>query len=400
MVSRKIRNLLWTIAALLLALFAIRTFVGWPYFVNGTSMEPTLFDGDCVFVLWDGSPPGRHEPVVLRRAGEVFVKRAAGLPGESVRVDDGGDLWIDGRRAPVAAPRPRPIPVFDAARQDVQDHFRLGGSSASPWRRDGAEWELDAREIKRDSSLGLMGLHKGLHADWIDPDGEMHYGVETIDVGDAIVEFSFEALEPGGRLRVLLDERGDMFQLALELQDGGEAHVELAHIVGGDVLGREILRSAVVPFEVGAWTRIWFANVDNQVRAELGEPPAVLAASYDENTFWPRDVNEIGMSPGQRVRLGGEECRVRVRDIRAWRDLHYTRDGDFATDTALHLGAGEYFVLGDNSKESQDSRTFGAVPARDLIGRPLWVVWPPSAIRRVPGLAPLFPARGAAGEPE
>ena len=42
------------------------------------------------------------------------------------------------------------------------------------------------------------------------------------------------------------------------------------------------------------------------------------------------------------------------------------------------VARGSVFVLGDNRADSRDSRQFGAVPARDLIGRARARIWPPS----------------------
>lgn len=42
----------------------------------------------------------------------------------------------------------------------------------------------------------------------------------------------------------------------------------------------------------------------------------------------------------------------------------------------LVLGADAYFVLGDNRRESEDSRRFGPVPARAIIGKVWFVYWP------------------------
>ena len=39
-----------------------------------------------------------------------------------------------------------------------------------------------------------------------------------------------------------------------------------------------------------------------------------------------------------------------------------------------------YFVLGDDSKDSQDSRFTGAVAHEDIIGRAMLIVWPPDRI--------------------
>ena len=46
------------------------------------------------------------------------------------------------------------------------------------------------------------------------------------------------------------------------------------------------------------------------------------------------------------------------------------------------LGRGEYWVLGDNESESTDSREFGPVHRRDLLGR-AWVRYWPTARWRV-----------------
>ena len=41
---------------------------------------------------------------------------------------------------------------------------------------------------------------------------------------------------------------------------------------------------------------------------------------------------------------------------------------------------GEYFFMGDNRRESCDSRMWGAVPRSNLIGEVFFVYWPPSRI--------------------
>jgi signal peptidase I len=43
----------------------------------------------------------------------------------------------------------------------------------------------------------------------------------------------------------------------------------------------------------------------------------------------------------------------------------------------VHVPAGQVFVLGDNRSDSIDSRTFGPVPADDIVGRVVARIWPP-----------------------
>jgi signal peptidase I len=75
--------------------FLIRTFLFEIILVDGSSMEPTLYDANRIFVYklayLTGKP--QHGDVVIFKTPENikynYVKRLIGLPGDRVRIEDG-----------------------------------------------------------------------------------------------------------------------------------------------------------------------------------------------------------------------------------------------------------------------------------------------------------------------
>ncbi|MDD5173810.1 MAG: signal peptidase I [Candidatus Omnitrophota bacterium] len=61
---------------------------------------------------------------------------------------------------------------------------------------------------------------------------------------------------------------------------------------------------------------------------------------------------------------------------------YYYNRGEFGKDgTAITVPNGFYFVLGDNSANSRDSRYWGFVPKKNLIGKAVLLYWPINRIR-------------------
>lgn len=78
------------------------TFIGQRTTVSGSSMEPTLQNGDSLMVdklSYRFGEPQRFDIIIFPpRLNEdtLYIKRVIGLPGETVRIDDYGNIYIDG----------------------------------------------------------------------------------------------------------------------------------------------------------------------------------------------------------------------------------------------------------------------------------------------------------------
>ncbi|MCX5712030.1 MAG: signal peptidase I, partial [Candidatus Omnitrophica bacterium] len=60
---------------------------------------------------------------------------------------------------------------------------------------------------------------------------------------------------------------------------------------------------------------------------------------------------------------------------------YYTR-GPYAEEgKKIIVAKDSYFVLGDNSASSQDSRYWGFVPKNNILGKAMLIYWPPQRIR-------------------
>ena len=81
--------------------YVIITYVGQRTRVSGSSMETTLSDGDNLIVdklSYRFSDPSRFDIIVFPPTGkkEYYIKRIIGLPGETVQIDENGNIYING----------------------------------------------------------------------------------------------------------------------------------------------------------------------------------------------------------------------------------------------------------------------------------------------------------------
>jgi len=409
MSTRRAAVCLWTLTGAVLALLLVKFFVADVYRVDSGSMRPTLFggrerpdgedDSERVLVRYDQAPPARFDLVVIRSPdGEKpLVKRVCGLPGDQDLMIRDGDLFVDRKRLPADAPRPAPVPVYDDRYQEPERFFELPRAGAA--RREGNAWVVEGDAHAPGS---LLLFHPELRDDYLDRHGKLVPGV--VEVNDARLELEFALEQPraGELLRFELTEEGDLFEVVLEPHASDGTTVRLvrdrSEPEASGHAERELRRTQLpLALEAGRWYDLEFSNIDNHLRVRSRALGLDLAQDYDENEplHEPSEGRTGPSRPqnlGPRVRFGVQDGRARFRGVRVLRDLFYTEDGRFGvrhrpdasraidgpypSGDAVSLGPDDYFLLGDNSAASTDSRHFGPRKASDLLGRPLFVVWP------------------------
>jgi signal peptidase I len=352
-------------------------------------------DGDRLLIdraAFSLRPPRRWEIAALRHprhADQILVKRVVGLPGESIEIRD-GDVFADGQiqRKNLAEQHALAILVHDADFRPMLDPAIP--SRWRPERRD-SRWNSAAEGFSHPAApenepIDWLVYHHtrrgaGIKSPVTDVCGynqsQPRREEDVHAMADLLLSFRLAILSGRGQFRVRADDGGKPFEIRLHFDENRRGQFSYELYRGGES----------IPRQVGGWD---VAVGEHLVEASLIDHQFLLAFDGETVVTWPYErPSQPSPTP---LAIGLQGLEATVRSLRVYRDVYYTQPVGIRAATSkgtvpfsltrklgqspgqVRLADDEYFVLGDNSPISDDSRTWpdrGGVAAKLLIGKPL-----------------------------
>lgn len=366
------------------------------YHIPTKSMEPTLHgdpkSGDRILVDKLSGTPDRFDITVFDGWGEDrknYVKRCVGLPGEKISLRE-GDVYIDDQlvrkegdayegllfevfdaareRRRAGLPATDPAVVETAFRKRMQDLWRFEGDGECGLQQDESAPFAGFRVVARaapaaDAVAPRLAWHEDVQDTYVDPEtGDTHTGIYS--VADMRLTASVKPVPDTNPHVVFVITRGQEHRYTAVVRGPGKGVALFAD-------DAEVARAADVTLPDGVPTVVGFSHVDHVLRLTVNGK-LVLRHDLAAPDF-PKKAGPAG-EPMIEVRSGA----AWIDPVRLERDVYYVADGP--EENFVRLTKDQFFMMGDNSSNSSDSRQHGPVHRSRLVGSPLLVVWPPSRI--------------------
>ena len=352
--------------------------------------------GDRVLVekfLYEFRRPRRWEVAVFRFPGEpsqAYVKRVVGLPGESIRIDH-GDVFVNDRILRKSLPEVRAMRMLvHDSRFQPRDAGRFprwlfrsdahAGVAASGWKREGNRFVHDAVASGSNADDWLVYKHwdagrggYGTMSDFYGYNGNEPRELNEIkDVGMEARVVVSESIET---ISLVLRSGYDRFVLRIPTGTSGE--IELVR----NKQPVRILNRSNPLSEKGLWPRAILLEavvMDGRFQAAIDGHLLFEPFDYD-------DPVSRGVASESPIALGVRGGEASVAEIRVYRDIYYTGmlgntpRQPHGMRSGVKLGDDDFFVLGDNSPISNDSRFWSegpVVPGPMFVGKPFLVHLP------------------------
>ena len=343
------------VMALLLKYFVVEA-----YKIPTGSMQPTLIGDeragikdrilvDKLTYLW--RDPRRWEVAVFRYPldrSKSFVKRIVGIGPEDFRIDL-GDLW---RRKAGSEweilRRPRSVQRSMWKRLDAEEPE--GSSWVARSNEAGGSWSASGRSIRArgNGTAAFRGGRGAIVDDYLD--GYQESVIEWLPkdfkesgrnaVGDLRVEGVVRALPGTRELLLVLVEGPRRYRCTIPGPAAAEdARPALDAGAHGRTRGEQEPESAPYRLPAGEPVRFAAQNLDDLLELEI-DGEVVCALEIEAATDQTSAVH---------VELAGEGADL--EDLMVYRDVYYT-----GGSRPIEIPAGSYFMLGDNTQDSSDSR--------------------------------------------
>ncbi len=318
----------------------------WPYALGGP-FGPARWD---VVVFRDPANPEQH-----------YIKRLVGLPGEKVEII-GGDIYVDDQiaRKPAHVQSALWTVVFD---QSHAPDPRSASGEQARWRLveppppDAPGWSgLRARTIRYaadDEVWRTIAFNPDTGHEYLFDFYAYNRRSTGMHVRDVRIVGEVTLQSNDGRLRLTLTRRP--FAFAAEFSPDGTASLQW-WVDDDETQQPAVLAAAIPELHGGRPVPFEFAYLDQRVYLRIAGRE-VLAA--DAEDYDPGHRRQVRRSEPVAISLSAANTSIELRGLRIDRDVHYTRGIHSQRAHAgrpFALGPNEFFVLGDNSPDSHDSR--------------------------------------------